>query len=104
MLRISFEGGFAALCASVARLWRTIRRSLRAKSFSQDSARPHRVAVQNLILHDPSMGSLQNRSTRRGKNDLILFAACGRQTLAEGFFAMNSEACYKFAAGGVWSM
>ena len=27
------------------------------------------------FLHDPSMGSLQNRSTRRGKNDLILFAA-----------------------------
>jgi hypothetical protein len=42
--------------------------------------------------------------TRRGKNDLILFAACGRQTLAEGFFAMNSEACYKFAAGGARPM
>ncbi len=33
------RGGIAALCASVVRLWRTIRRSLRAKCFSPRTRR-----------------------------------------------------------------
>ncbi len=56
-------GDLAPLRASVVRLWRTIRRTLRAESFSKT----HVLGKQ-----------------------MKFFAACGRQTLAEGFVPAES--------------